>query len=48
MRVEATAAAHTAVYRFTGSGAKTMKLLLDCQWGIGGKVLAKTILSSDV
>ena len=48
VRVEATAAAHTAVYRFTGKGAKAMRLLLDCQWGIGGKVLAKTILSSDV
>ena len=48
VRVEATAAAHTAVYRFTDTGAKAMKLLLDCQWGIGGKVLAKTILSSDV
>ena len=48
VRVEATAAAHTAVYRFTGAGAKAMKLLLDCQWGIGGKILAKTILSSDV
>ena len=48
VRVEATAAAHTAVYRFTGAGAKAMKLLLDCQWGIGGKVLSRTILSSDV
>ncbi|MBQ7188941.1 MAG: GH92 family glycosyl hydrolase [Kiritimatiellae bacterium] len=46
--VEITAAAHTAVYRFTGAGLKAMNLLLDCQWGIGGKDLAKTILASDV
>ncbi|MBP5509524.1 MAG: GH92 family glycosyl hydrolase [Kiritimatiellae bacterium] len=47
VRVEATAAAHTAVYRFTGAGAASrMNLLVDCQWGIGGKILAKTILSS--
>lgn len=44
--VEATAAAHCAVYRLTyprGDGA----LLVDCQWGIGGKDYAKTILSCD-
>ena len=46
VRAEATCSPHCAVYRFAypkGEGS----LLVDCQWGIGGKDYAKTILSCD-
>ena len=47
VRAEVTAAAHSAVYRFTFSEKSEASLLVDCQWGIGGKDLSKTILSCD-
>ncbi len=47
VRAEITAAAHSAVYRFTFSEKSEASLLVDCQWGIGGKDLSKTILSCD-
>ena len=46
VRVEATCSPHCAIYRMLypkGEGS----LLVDCQWGIGGKDYAKTILSCD-
>ncbi len=46
VRAETTCAPHCAIYRFTyPKGAAD--LLVDCQWGIGGADLAKTILSCD-
>ena len=45
VRAEATAAPHCAVYRFAYAGEAS--LLVDCQWGIGGKELEKTILACD-
>jgi len=47
VRAEATAAPHCAVYRFAYNGVGEASLLVDCQWGIGGKELEKTILSCD-
>ena len=46
VRVEATAAPHCAVYRLAYPTSDA-GLLVDCQWGIGGKDIAKTILSCD-
>ena len=46
VRVEATAAPHAAIYRLAYPAARA-SLLVDCMWGIGGKDLAKTILSCD-
>lgn len=47
VRAEITAAEHSAVYRFTYPPKSVASLLVDCQWGIGGKDLSKTILSCD-
>ena len=46
VRAEAAAAPHCAIYRFTYPSAKAA-LLVDCQWGIGGRDFAKTILECD-
>ena len=46
VRVEATAAPHSAIYRLAYPAGRA-SLLVDCMWGIGGKELAKTILSCD-
>ena len=46
VRVEASAAAHSSVYRIAYPGRRA-SLLVDCMWGIGGKDLSKTIVSSD-
>lgn len=47
IRAEITAAEHSAMYRFTFPEGKPGYLLVDCQWGIGGKDLAKTITACD-
>ena len=46
VRAEMTAAPHSAIYRFTYPSNRAA-LLVDCMWGIGGKDIAKTILSCD-
>lgn len=46
VRVETTAAPHSAIYRLTYPGPAA-SLLVDFQWGIGGKDYAKTIVSCD-
>ena len=46
VRVEATAAPHSAIYRLSYPQNRA-SLLVDCMWGIGGNEIVKTILSSD-
>ena len=46
IRTEASAAKHSAIYRISFPRGRA-SLLVDCMWGIGGKDLAKTILSCD-
>ena len=46
VRAEATCSAHCAIYRFAYPKGEA-NLLVDCQWGIGGADIAKTILSCD-
>ena len=46
VRVEASAAPHSAIYRIRYPKGEA-SLLVDCMWGIGGKDVAKTILASD-